>query len=55
MYLILRTNKLIGASSVGVVILKMIYTKSASTYVLLKGSVEVYLEAITLGESAKIK
>lgn len=54
-YLILGTTKFIAASAVRVVILKLIYTMSASADVLALGSVEVDLDAIPLGESATIK
>lgn len=54
-YLILGTTKFIAASAARVVVLKLIYTMSASADVLAKGSVEVDLEAIPLGESATIK
>lgn len=54
-YLILGTTKFIAASAVRILILKLIYTMSASADVLAKGSVEVDLSAIPLGESATIK
>lgn len=54
-YLILGTTKFIAASAVRVIILKLIYTMSASADVLARGSVEVDLDAIPLGESATIK
>lgn len=54
-YLILGTTKFIAASAARVVILKLIYTMSASADVLALGSVEVDLSAIPLGESATIK
>lgn len=54
-YLILGTTKFIAASAARILILKLIYTMSASADVLAKGSVEVDLSAIPLGESATIK
>ena len=54
-YLVLGTTKFLAASAVRVLILKLIYTMSASADVLAKGSVEVDLSAIPLGESATIK
>lgn len=54
-YLVLGTTKFIAASAARVVILKLIYTMSASADVLALGSVEVDLNAIPLGESATIK
>lgn len=54
-YMVLGTTKFIAASAVRVLVLKLIYSMSASADVLAKGSVEVDLGAIPLGESATIK
>lgn len=54
-YMVLGTTKFIAASAARVLVLKLIYTMSASADVLAKGSVEVDLSAIPLGESATIK
>lgn len=54
-YMVLGTSKFIAASAARVLVLKLIYTMSASADVLAKGSVEVDLSAIPLGESATIK
>ena len=54
-YMVLGTTKFIAASAARVVILKFIYSMSASADVLAAGSVEVDLSAIPLGESATIK
>lgn len=54
-YLVLGSSKFIAASAARVLILKLIYTMSASADVLAKGSVEVELGSIPLGESATIK
>lgn len=54
-YMVLGTTKFIAASAARVLVLKLIYTMSASADVLAKGSVEVELGAIPLGESATIK
>lgn len=54
-YMVLGTTKFIAASAARVLILKLIYTMSASADVLAAGSVEVELDAIPLGECATIK
>ena len=54
-YMILGTTKFIAASAARLAVLKTVYTMSASADVLAKGSVEVDLSAIPLGESATIK
>lgn len=54
-YMVLGTTKFIAASAVRILVLKLIYTMSASADVLALGSVEVDLGAIPLGESATIK
>jgi len=54
-YLVLGSSKFIAASAARVLILKLIYTMSASADVLAKGAVEVELNSIPLGESATIK
>ena len=54
-YMVLGTTKFIAASAARVLILKLIYTMSASADVLAAGSVEVNLSDIPLGESATIK
>lgn len=54
-YVVLGTTKFIAASAARILVLKLIYTMSASADVLAKGSVEVDLGAIPLGESATIK
>ncbi|CDF36597.1 Ubiquinol-cytochrome c reductase iron-sulfur subunit [Chondrus crispus] len=54
-YMVLGTTKFIAASAARVLVLKLIYTMSASADVLAMGSVEVELGAIPLGESATIK
>jgi hypothetical protein len=54
-YLVLGTTKFVAASAVRVLVLKLIYTMSASADVLAKGSVEVDLSAIPLGTTATLK
>lgn len=54
-YMVLGTTKFIAASAARVLILKLIYSMSASADVLAAGSVEVELDAIPLGECATIK
>lgn len=54
-YMVLGTTKFIAASAARVLVLKLIYSMSASADVLALGSVEVELGAIPLGESATIK
>lgn len=54
-YMILGTTKFIAASAVRVLILKLIYSMSASADVLAKGSIEVDLSAIPLGTTATLK
>lgn len=54
-YMVLGTTKFIAASAARVLVLKLIYTMSASADVLAAGSVEVELDAIPLGECATIK
>lgn len=54
-YMVLGTTKFIAASAARVLVLKFIYTMSASADVLAAGSVEVDLAAIPMGETATIK
>mmetsp|Transcript_14681 Transcript_14681/g.29901 ORF Transcript_14681/g.29901 Transcript_14681/m.29901 type:complete len:261 (-) Transcript_14681:1623-2405(-) len=54
-YLVLGTAKFIMASAARATILKFIYSMSASADVLARGSVEVDLASIPLGQSATIK
>ncbi len=54
-YMVLVTTKFIAASAARVLVLKLIYTMSASADVLAAGSVEVELDAIPIGECATIK
>lgn len=54
-YVILGTSKFIAASAARLAVLKALYTMSASADVLARGSVEVDLSAIPMGESATIK
>lgn len=54
-YMMLGSAKLVAASAVRVLILKFIYTMSASADVLALGTVEVNLAAIPLGQTATIK
>jgi ubiquinol-cytochrome c reductase iron-sulfur subunit len=54
-YMMLGSAKLVAASAVRVLILKFIYTMSASADVLALGTVEVDLAAIPLGQTATIK
>jgi Ubiquinol cytochrome reductase transmembrane region len=54
-YLVLGTTKFVAASAARVLVLKLIYTMSASADVLAKGSVEVDLSAIPLGTTATLK
>jgi ubiquinol-cytochrome c reductase iron-sulfur subunit len=54
-YMVLGTTKFIAASAMRVLVLKLIYTMSASADVLARGSVEVDLSAIPLGTTATLK
>jgi ubiquinol-cytochrome c reductase iron-sulfur subunit len=54
-YMVLGTTKFIAASAARLLVLKLIYTMSASADVLAKGSVEVDLAAIPLGTTATLK
>ena len=54
-YLVLGTAKFVALSAARVLILKLIYTMSASADVLALGTVEVELAAIPLGQTATIK
>jgi ubiquinol-cytochrome c reductase iron-sulfur subunit len=54
-YMVLGTTKFIAASAARVLVLKLIYTMSASADVLAKGSVEVDLTSIPLGTTATLK
>lgn len=54
-YMVLGTTKFIAASAARLLVLKLIYTMSASADVLAKGSVEVELESIPMGTTATLK
>jgi ubiquinol-cytochrome c reductase iron-sulfur subunit len=54
-YMVLGTTKFIAASAARLLVLKLIYTMSASADVLAKGSVEVELGSIPLGTTATLK
>lgn len=54
-YMVLGTTKFIAASAARLLVLKLIYTMSASADVLAKGSVEVDLAAIPMGTTATLK
>jgi ubiquinol-cytochrome c reductase iron-sulfur subunit len=53
--MMLGSAKLVAASAVRVLLLKFIYTMSASADVLALGTVEVDLSAVPLGQTATIK
>lgn len=54
-YMVLGTTKFIAASAARLLVLKLIYTMSASADVLAMGSVEVDLGAIPMGTTATLK